>query len=83
MSSKKQCDIVPAQRTEPVDMGFHEDLLHDPPLGSILPAKINESTIVRNSMSAGIKDVCISLAVMINTVTFRTAFKAMVKNSEK
>ena len=60
-------------------------------MGNILPAKairnvfsnkVNDSMIMRYSTSLGGEGVSMSLAKMINTVTFRTALKAVGKNSE-
>jgi hypothetical protein len=43
--------------------------------------KVNNSMIIRNSMS-GRQEYVYVLAKMINAVTFRTALKAVEKNSE-
>jgi hypothetical protein len=51
-------------------------------LGNVLSAKVNESIIIKGSMSLGGKYMSIFLVKMVNTVTFRTALKAMGKNSE-
>ena len=50
--------------------------------GNVLSAKVNDSMIIRDSMSQGGKGVPISLAIMVNVMIFRTALKAMGKNSE-
>jgi hypothetical protein len=49
-------------------------------LGNILPAKVDDSMIIRNSMIPGVEGV--SIARMLNAVAFRRALKAMGKNSE-
>ena len=60
-------------------------------MGNILPAKairnvfsnkVNDSMIMRYSTRLGGEGVSMSLAKIINTVTFRTALKAVEKNSK-
>ena len=50
--------------------------------GNILPVKVNESMIVRNSMSLGGNNVSNVSWQNGNTVSFRTAIKVVGKNSE-
>jgi hypothetical protein len=50
--------------------------------GSVLPAKINYSMIIRNRMSPRVKSVSVILNKMLNTMAFRTVLKAVGKNSE-
>jgi hypothetical protein len=50
------------------------DLPYVPPLGNILPAKVNDSVIIRNSRSPGGKGVPSVLSKMIN-VTFKIALR--------
>ena len=50
--------------------------------GSVLPAKINYSMIIRNRMSPRGECVSMFLARIVSTVTFRTVLKAVGKNSE-
>jgi hypothetical protein len=47
-----------------------------------LSAKVDNSIIIRDSRSQGGKGVSISSAKLVSTVTFRTALKAVGKNSE-
>ena len=49
-------------------------------MGNILPAKVNDFMITRNSMSLGSKNVFLNK--MVNSMIFRTALKAEGKNSE-
>ena len=56
------------------------NLLYVPILRNILPAKVNDSMIIRNSISLGSKNVYVTK--MANSVIFRTALKAVGKNSE-
>jgi hypothetical protein len=51
-------------------------------LGNVLPAKVNESMIIRNSMILGSENVSSVPQQNGNTVTFRTALKTVGKNSE-
>jgi hypothetical protein len=57
-------------------------LLHVSPFGNILPAKVNDSMIIRNSMSPESKGQSEFLTKVMNTVTFRTTLKTVRKNSE-
>ena len=49
--------------------------------GNALPAKIKDSMTIRDGMSLGVEGVSMSSAKMVNAVTFRTALKAVEKNS--
>jgi hypothetical protein len=53
------------------------NLLHIPPLRDVLPAKANYFMVSRSSTSSGGKGVS-----NVNSVTIRTAFKAVEKNSK-
>ena len=57
-------------------------LLHVPPLGNVLLDKVKDSVIIRNSMNPGSDNVSMFLNKMGNTVTFKTALKAVEKNSK-
>jgi hypothetical protein len=57
-------------------------LLYVPPLGNVLPAKVNDSMIIRNSMIPGTENVSRVHQQNGNAVTLTTVFKAMGKNSE-
>jgi hypothetical protein len=48
-------------------------------LGNMISAKVNNSMIIRNSMSPGGEGVSNVSAKMINAVTFRIALKAVGK----
>ena len=90
--------MVPAPRAEPAGCGpplvlriaGHEAclynnlfiLLHVPPSGNIFSAKVNDIVVIRNSTSLVVEGVSMSLANMVNTVTFSTALKAVGKNSK-
>ena len=50
--------------------------------GNALPAKIKDSMTIRDGMSLGVEGVSMSLAKMVNAVTFRTVLKAVGKNSK-
>jgi hypothetical protein len=56
--------------------------LHVPPLGNVLSAKVNDSMIIRDRVNQRGKSVSVSLAKMIDAVTFKTTLKTMGKNSE-
>jgi hypothetical protein len=60
-------------------------LLSVPPSGKVFSAKVDDSLIT--SDSPGVKGMSMSLAKKkkkkVNAVTFKTALKAMGKNSEK
>ena len=58
------------------------NLLYVPLLGNVLPAKVNDSMIIRNSMSPESKGQSEFLTKVMNTVTFRTTLKTVRKNSE-
>jgi hypothetical protein len=51
-------------------------------LGNVLSTEANDSTVIRDSMTLGGKSVSMFLAKMVNAVTFRTALKAVGKNSK-
>jgi hypothetical protein len=57
-------------------------LLYVPSSVNSLPAKVNDSMIIRSSTSPGGKAVCMSLAKMVNAVTSRSALKAVGKSYE-
>ena len=57
-------------------------LLNAPFGGNVLSAKVNDSMIIRNSTSLRGKSEPNVLSKMGKAVTFRTAFKAVGKNSE-
>jgi hypothetical protein len=50
--------------------------------GNVLSAKVSDSIITTYSMSLGGEYVSVSLAKIVNSVTFRRALKAVGKNSE-
>jgi hypothetical protein len=50
--------------------------------GNVLPDKDSDSMVIRNSMSPGVEGMSMSSAKMLNAEIFRTALKAVGKNSE-
>ena len=65
------------------------NLIYVSPPGNILPAKVfvlsakvNNSMIIRDSMSLGDKGMSNDLSKIVNTVAFRTVIKSVEKNSE-
>ena len=50
-------------------------------MGNVLPAKVNDSMIIRNSIILESKNVSDDLQENGDSVTFRTVFKAVGKNS--
>ena len=58
------------------------NLLYVSPSGDVLLAKVNDSTIIKNSTSLGVESVSMLLSKMVNAATIRTPFKAVGKNSE-
>lgn len=50
--------------------------------GNVLPAKVNDSIIIRNSTILGSNNVSGDLQQNGDAMTFRAAFKAVGKNSE-
>ena len=57
-------------------------LLYVPPLEQCPLCHYHDSMIIRDSTSPGVEGVSNVLSKMVNAVTFRTAFKAVAKNSE-
>ena len=51
-------------------------------LGNVLYVKVNDSMIIRESMSQRGEGVSMSLAKMVNVVIFRAILKAVGKNSK-
>jgi hypothetical protein len=58
-------------------------LLYALPLGNVLFAKANDSMIIRNSRITGSESLSGVPQQNVNTVTFRTALKAVGNNFEK
>jgi hypothetical protein len=53
-----------------------------PPSRNTLPVSVNDSLLIRDSSRLGGKGVASVSAKSVNTGTFRTALKAVGKNSE-
>lgn len=94
---KGLCDIVPAPGAEPAGhrppgmfmVAMHEaclynihNLLYVPPLGDLVSAKVNNSMIIRDSISLKGEGISNVSAKWYNVVTFKTALKTERRNSE-
>ena len=56
-------------------------IFYIPPLSNVLPINVNDPMIIRDSMSPG-DEVVANVSAKLNAGTFRTAFKAVGKNSK-